>query len=164
MFQLSFPECVERLRVGPQFGPDLRHVVVSARRKRAGRTRVGACERRFAAQLLTQPRHLALDQSQTRLKVVVLTLWRHGAILARHNGRMADAEELPAEELTAVPEAVFSNPESDDPRAKWRDMPGRVPPEQWITEKANSEVPGSVQAAEEQWQQREAWREIRWGY
>ncbi len=82
---------------------------------------------------------------------------------------MADAKDLPAEEPAAqdvpeVPEAVFSSPESDDPRAKWRDMPGRISPQEWITEKADPEVPGSVQAAEEQWQQREAWREIRWGY
>jgi hypothetical protein len=53
-------------------------------------------------------------------------------------------------------------PDPDDPRARWRALPDRIPPEQWVTEKADPSVPGSVEAAEEQRQAREAWDDIRW--
>lgn len=71
---------------------------------------------------------------------------------------MADVEDL-----SEGPQGLAATTDSDDPRAKWRELPGRIPPEEWTTEKVDPEVPGSLQAAEEQWQQREAWREIRWG-
>ncbi len=73
-----------------------------------------------------------------------------------HNGSMAD--EKPPD----VPAASLDS-DTSDPRAKWRTLPDRIPPEEWVTEKADPAVPGSVQAAEGDRQQREAWNEIRWG-
>ncbi len=69
---------------------------------------------------------------------------------------MADADEL-----SEPPPATDTSP--DDPRAKWRVLPDRIPPEQWVTEHADPAVPGSVQAAEDERQTRAAWNDIRWG-
>lgn len=68
----------------------------------------------------------------------------------RHNGDMAEVDER------------AEMPEADDPRAKWRLLPDRIPPERWVTEKADPAVPGSVQSAEEQRSARAAWDDIRW--
>lgn len=71
---------------------------------------------------------------------------------------MADTEDLPAQDAAASGSGL------GDPRARWRTLPDRIPPEQWVTEKADPAVPGSVRAAEEQRETHEAWNDIRWGF
>jgi hypothetical protein len=45
--------------------------------------------------------------------------------------------------------------EDTDPRAKWRALPPRIRPEDWVSETDTEPVPGSVRAAEEQREFRE---------
>jgi len=54
--------------------------------------------------------------------------------------------------------------ESDkgDPRARWRVLPDRPAPEEWVTVKDDEPVPGSVRLAEEQRATQEARRLIEW--
>lgn len=50
-----------------------------------------------------------------------------------------------------------------DPRAKWRTLPDRIPPEQWVTERDDEPVPGSVRAFENRRDRWEAQKIIEWG-
>jgi hypothetical protein len=53
--------------------------------------------------------------------------------------------------------------EDHDPRARWRVLPPRVGPDEWVSEKDTDPVPGSVEAAEAQRESRERRQVIEWG-
>ncbi|MBN9101125.1 MULTISPECIES: hypothetical protein [unclassified Pseudonocardia] len=36
----------------------------------------------------------------------------------------------------------------DDPGARWRDLPPRIEPQEWVTGRDDAPVPGSIQAAD----------------
>jgi hypothetical protein len=57
----------------------------------------------------------------------------------------------------------MTNREDGDPRARWRVLPPRVRPEDWVSEKDTDPVPGSVRAAESQRELREQRQVIEWG-
>ncbi len=95
--------------MGPQLGPDLRHVMIGTSRQHTGGSSVGAGE----GSLLTELGNLPLKDAHSSLKVIVGVRHSPGAYCAA-SGRGGQASRIAMAATTAASARVIRN------RRSWR--------------------------------------------